>query len=57
MCVQCVTVAVTAGAAATGLRGWVVVRYGYLMTPRRKRVMTSLVMVGGVLAAALVPPT
>lgn len=46
----------TAAAAATGLRGWLVARYGHWFTPRRKKAVTSVLLAGGVLAGGLVPP-
>lgn len=57
MCVQCLAGAMTAGAAATGLRAWLVARAGHWLTPGRKRAMTSALIVAGVLGAGLVGPT
>jgi phage tail sheath protein FI len=57
MCVQCIAGAMTAGAAATGLRAWVVARAGAWLTPGRKRAITGALVVGGVLAAGVVGPT
>lgn len=57
MCVQCIAGAMTAGAAATGVRAWLVVHAGAWLTPRRKRALTGALMVGGVLAAGVVGPT
>jgi hypothetical protein len=53
MCVHCMAGALTAGAAATGLRAYVVARLG----PRTRRALTALLITGGVLAAGLVGPT
>jgi len=57
MCMQCMAGAMSAGAAATGVRAWVVVRFGHLMTPGRKRAMTWLLISGGVVAAGAFGPT
>jgi hypothetical protein len=57
MCVQCIAGAMTAGAAATGSRVWLVSRAGAWLTPRRKRALTGVLVVGGVLAAGVVGPT
>jgi hypothetical protein len=57
MCVQCIAGAMTAGAAATGLRAWVAARAGRWLTPGRKRAMTATLIAGGVLAAGVVGPT
>jgi hypothetical protein len=57
MCVQCVAGAMTAGAAATGLRGWLVSRSGSWMTPRRKTWLTRALVAAGVLAAGLIGPS
>lgn len=37
VCAQCMTTAVTAGAAATGLRAWAAARSPVWLTPRRLR--------------------
>ena len=47
----------TAVAGATGLRAWVMVRFGHLLTPRRKRALTGVLMAAGVLAAGAIGPT
>jgi hypothetical protein len=57
MCMQCVAGAMAAGAAATGLRGWVVARAGGWLTPRRRTWLTRVLIGGGVLAAGLIGPT
>jgi hypothetical protein len=57
MCMQCVAGAMTAGAAATGSRAWIAVRFGHLLTPRRKRALTGVLIAAGVLAAGVVGPT
>jgi len=57
MCVQCIAGAMTAGATATGARAWLIARYGHLLTPRRKRAITGLLLTTGVLAAGLAGPT
>ena len=46
----------TAGATATGLRGWLVARAGPWLTPRRKAWLTRVMIAGGVLAAGLIGP-
>jgi hypothetical protein len=54
MCMQCVTgVAVAATASATGLRAWIGGRSGRRPSPRTMRVITALVVTGGVIAAGL----
>jgi hypothetical protein len=57
MCVQCIAGAMTAGAAATGARSWLVARAGAWLTPGRKRAITTVLVVSGVLAAGVVGPT
>jgi hypothetical protein len=57
MCIQCVAGAMTAGAAATGSRAWIAVRFAHLLTPRRKRALTGVLIAAGVLAAGVVGPT
>jgi hypothetical protein len=47
----------TAGAAATGLRGWIVARAGPWLTPWRKTWLTRVLIAAGVLAAGLIGPT
>jgi hypothetical protein len=58
MCVQCVAGAMTAGAAATGVRVWLAARGGRRwLTPARSRALTAVLVVAGVLAAGVVGPT
>ncbi len=57
MCLQCVAGAMTAGVAVTGSRAWLVARAGAWLTPGRKRALTGVLMVGGVVAAGVVGPT
>lgn len=57
MCMQCMAGAMAAGASATGMRAWLVVRFGHLMTPARKRAITGALLVSGVLAASMIGPT
>jgi hypothetical protein len=57
MCMQCLAGAMTAGAAATGVRAWIGVRWGHLLTPGRKRAFTGALIVAGVLAAGTIGPT
>lgn len=57
MCVQCMIGAMTAGAAATGLRGWLVARAPRWLTPTRKRLLTGALLALGVLAAGLIGPS
>ena len=56
MCVQCIAGAMTAGAAATGARAWLAVHAGRWMTGPRKRAVTSVLIVAGLLGAGLVGP-
>jgi hypothetical protein len=54
MCMQCVTgAAVAATASATGLRAWIGARKGHRPSPRTMKVVTALVVTGGVIAAGL----
>jgi hypothetical protein len=57
MCMQCVAGAMTAAAAATGSRAWIVGRFGHLLTPARKRAVTAVLIVSGVVAAGAIGPT
>jgi hypothetical protein len=43
--------AMTAGAAATGVRAWLFARAGTWLTPRRRTLVTRILIVLGVLAA------
>jgi hypothetical protein len=56
MCVQCLAGAMTAAAATTGVRVALAARAGRWLTPRRKRVLTGVLVAAGVLAAGLVGP-
>ncbi len=47
----------TAGAAATGLRLWVLSHAGAWLTPRRRTLLTRALLVIAVLAAALIGPS
>jgi hypothetical protein len=51
MCMQCMASAMTAGAAATGMRAWLNAHQPRWMTPRRLRIATALILLLGVLAA------
>jgi hypothetical protein len=57
MCMQCIAGAAASGAAATGLRAWLAVRFGHHLTAQRKRVLTVVLLSAGVLAGGLVGPT
>jgi hypothetical protein len=57
MCVQCWAGAMTAGAAATGTRAWLAARFPNLLTPRRKKALTGVLLAAGVLAAGAIGPT
>jgi hypothetical protein len=57
MCMQCMAGAMTAGAAATGVRSWLAIHAGAWLTPRRKRIVTALLLTGGVLLAGLIGPS
>jgi hypothetical protein len=56
MCVQCVAGAMAAGAATTGVRAWLAVHAAGLLTPRRKRAMTAVLVLAGVFAAGAIGP-
>jgi hypothetical protein len=47
----------TAGAAATGARAWLAAHAGQWLTAGRKRALTGVLIVAGVLAAGIVGPT
>ena len=53
MCVTCVSGAMTAGAAATGVRVFLIARLGR----RARRALTAVLPAGAVVAAGLVGPT
>ena len=57
MCVQCMMGAMSAGAAATGLRAWLVARAPDWLTPARRRRLTGTFVVGGVLVAGVIGPS
>jgi hypothetical protein len=54
MCMQCAAGAMAAGTAATGLRVWLVAHSPRWLTPPRLKVVTGLLVAGGVLAGGLV---
>jgi hypothetical protein len=47
----------TAGAAATGSRAWLVAHGGRWLTPARKRATTAALLVVGMLGAGILGPT
>jgi hypothetical protein len=53
MCMQCMATAMTAGAAATGMRAWLASRKPDWMTPLRLRRATAVLLGLAVLAAGL----
>jgi hypothetical protein len=57
MCMQCIAGAMTAGAAASGSRAWLVAHAGGWLTPGRKRAITAVLVAAGVLGAGVVGPT
>ena len=57
MCVQCMMGAMSAGAAATGLRGWLAARAPHWLTLKRKRWITGALIALGVLAAGVIGPS
>lgn len=46
-----------AGAGASGLRAWLVVRAPMWLTPRRRTHLTRALLVAGVIGAGLIGPT
>jgi len=56
MCMNCMAGAMMAGASATGLRAWLVVRFGSWLTPQRRRRVTVGLCAAGVLAASVAVP-
>lgn len=54
---QCIAGAMTAGAAASGSRAWLVAHAGGWLTPGRKRAITAVLVAAGVLGAGVVGPT
>ncbi|HEX4345628.1 MAG TPA: hypothetical protein VHZ31_08710 [Solirubrobacteraceae bacterium] len=57
MCMQCMMGAMSAGATASGTRAWLAARFPALLTPRRMRFVTPLLLVAGLLVASLVGPS
>jgi hypothetical protein len=51
MCMQCMASAMTAGAAATGMRAWLATHQPKWMTPRRLKLATGAILAAGVLAS------
>jgi hypothetical protein len=51
MCMQCMASAMTAGAAATGMRAWIATHSPSWMTPRRLKLTTAAILAAGVLAS------
>ena len=45
-----------AGAAASGSRWWLVARFQRVLTPRRRKALTAVLIGAGVLAGGLVGP-
>jgi hypothetical protein len=54
---QCVAGAMAAGAAASGSRWWLVARFREALTPGRRKALSAVLIVAGVLAAGAVGPT
>jgi hypothetical protein len=54
---QCIAGAMTAGAAATGSRAWLVAHAGRWLTPGRKRAVTGALIAAGVIGAGIIGPT
>jgi len=48
---QCTASAMTAGAAATGMRAWIATHSPSWMTPRRLKLTTAAILAAGVLAS------
>ena len=57
VCIQCIAGAMTAGAAATGSRWWLVARFRDSLTPGRKKALSAVLISAGVLAAGAIGPT
>ena len=57
MCMQCMMGAMSAGAAATGLRAWLVARAPKWTTPTRRRRVTAALLAAGILAAGAIGPS
>lgn len=54
MCMQCMAGVMATGAAATGLRGWIVARWSTLLTPRRRRALTVGLVAGALALSSVV---
>ncbi len=54
---QCMMGAMSAGAAATGLRAWLVARAPRWLTPVRRRRMTGLLLAAAILTAGVIGPS
>jgi hypothetical protein len=54
---QCLAGAMTAGAASTGARAWLAVHAAHLLTPGRKRAVTAVLVVAGVVAGGAIAPS
>jgi hypothetical protein len=48
---QCMASAMTAGAAATGMRAWIATHSPSWMTPRRLKLTTAVILPAGVVAS------
>jgi hypothetical protein len=48
---QCMASAMTAGAAATGMRAWIATHFPSWMTQRRLKLTTAAILAAGVLAS------
>jgi len=46
-----------AGAAATGSRWWMVARFREALTPGRKKALSAVLIVAGVLAGGIIAPS
>lgn len=54
MCMQCMATAMSAGAAATGIRAWLGARSFRWLTPLRLRRITVALFAAGLIASAVV---
>jgi hypothetical protein len=57
MCIQCMVGAMAAGSAAAGSRWWIVSRFRAVLTPRRRKALSAVLIGAGVLSAGLIGPT
>lgn len=57
MCMQCIAGAMTAGAAATGTRAWLIALAPRWLTPARRLGASRGLIVLGVLIAGLIGPS